>query len=82
MVQHAHRKHRVESGQLRQLLNTERQQVGALIAAQQLTHRFELAQEQLHRIYAHRQMRTRANHAPQVITAAAADVKNGTTGQR
>ncbi|MNI99260.1 hypothetical protein D3C73_1582880 [compost metagenome] len=56
--------------------------MSALIAAQQFTHRFELTQEQLHRVDADCQLRTGAKHAPQVITAAAADIKNGATGQR
>jgi hypothetical protein len=53
----------------------------ALIVAQQLTHRFKLAKEQLGGIDAHRQMRPGANHPPHVVSAAAADIKDGTSGE-
>ena len=53
----------------------------ALIVTQQFTHRFKLAQEQLGRVNTDRQMRACANHAPQVIAAAATDVENRTPAQ-
>jgi hypothetical protein len=81
VVQHAHRKDGIKGVQRRKLLNAQRQQMRALIVAQQLTHRFKLAQEQLGGIDADRQMRAGANHAPHVIAAAAAHVEDGTPGE-
>ena len=59
----------------------QRQQVRALVVTQQLTYRFKLTQEQLHRVDTDHQMRARANHAPHVIAATAAHVQNGAPGQ-
>jgi hypothetical protein len=77
VVQHAHREDGIEGVQRRKLLNAQRQQMRALVVAQQLTHRFKLAQEQLGGIDADRQMRAGADHAPHVIAAAAAHVEDG-----
>ena len=81
VVQHAHGEDGIKGFQGRELFNAQRQQVRALVVTQQLAHRFKLAQEQLHRVNTDRQMRARANHAPHVVTAAAAHVQNGTSGQ-
>ena len=82
VIQYPHREHGVECRQIRQLLDAERQQVGTLIAAQQFAHGFKLTQEQLHRIDTHGEVCAGADHAPQVIAAATADVENGAAGQR
>ena len=81
VVQHAHREHGIKRFQSRELLDTQRQQVRALVVTQQLSHRFKLAQEQLHRIDTDGQMRACADHAPHVIAATAAHVQNGAPGQ-
>ena len=81
VIQHAHGEHGIKGFQCGQLLNTQRQQVRALVVTQQLTYRFKLTQEQLHRVDTDHQMRARANHAPHVIAATAAHVQNGAPGQ-
>ena len=62
VVQHAHRENGIKGFQGRELLDTQRQQVRTLVVTQQLTHRFKLAQEQLHRIDTDDQMRACADH--------------------
>ncbi|MNS76822.1 hypothetical protein D3C72_1103790 [compost metagenome] len=81
MIQHAHREDGIKRVQGRELLNAQRQNVCALIVAQQFAHRFKLAQKQLHRIDTDRQMCPGANHAPQVIATPAAHIQNSATGQ-
>ena len=81
MVEHAHREHGVEGLQRRQLLDAQRQEMRPLVVAEQLTHRFKLAQEQLGGIDADRQMRAGADHSPHVIAAAAAHVEDSPPGK-
>ncbi|MNP45240.1 hypothetical protein D3C76_1391460 [compost metagenome] len=81
VIQHAHREDGIKGIQRRQLLNAQRQNVRALVVAQQFAHGFKLTQEQLHWIDPDCQMCTRANHAPQVIPASAAHIQNRATGQ-
>ena len=81
MIKHAHGEYGIKGVERRKLFNTQRQQMRALVIAQQFTHRLKLAQEELGRIDTDRQMCARANHAPHVIATAATDIKNGTSGE-
>lgn len=80
MIKHPHREDGIKCFQRRELFNAQRQQMRALIVTQQFTHRLKLAEEKLCRIDADRQMCARANHPPQVIAAAAADIKDRPAG--
>ncbi len=55
MIEHPHGEDGVKGAQLRQLLNAERQQVGALVVAGEVANGLELAEEQRARIYTDRE---------------------------
>ena len=82
MIKHTHGEHGIKSLKCRQFLNTQRQQMHALVIAEQLAHGFKLAEEKLSRIHTDHQFRAFTCHAPHVITAAAADIQNGAPGKR
>src|SRR5690606_14767153 len=82
VIQHAHRKHRVEEMQApRQLFYAERQHADASVADIALQ-RKKLCHEQQRGIDADHQIGPGTAHAPAVIAAAATDIKDFSAGQR
>ena len=81
MVEHAHGEYRFEAFELgRQLFQGERQVPGGQL--RQVTfHRMELAEEQPVRVDTDHAVSTGAEHAPHVVTIAAADVEDALAGK-